>query len=129
MLFEYEVWIDWLITPQVTGSDHSWIPIKGITRSQCTPDQEKTLLMTKKGNYCYRVMHFGLKNVGATYQRSVIQETLSQPSVSLETQLVAIISIVEPGNSWIISILKYIEEGMKPNEMKEAALSSTREGD
>ena len=32
-------------------------------------DQEKTFFITSKGLFCYRVMPFGLKNAGATYQR------------------------------------------------------------
>ena len=32
-------------------------------------DQEKTTLVTPTGNYHYKVMSFGLKNVGSTYQR------------------------------------------------------------
>ena len=32
-------------------------------------DQEKTTFITSQGLYCYRVMSFGLKNVGAMYQR------------------------------------------------------------
>ena len=34
-------------------------------------DQEKTSFVTGQGIYYYRVMPFGLKNVGATYQRLV----------------------------------------------------------
>ncbi|KAJ9560505.1 hypothetical protein OSB04_005665 [Centaurea solstitialis] len=36
-----------------------------------TDDQEKTAFMTDKGINCYKVMPFGLKNAGSTYQRLV----------------------------------------------------------
>ena len=45
---------------------------QGYHQIPMTPsDQEKTTFITPRGAYCYRVMSFGLKNAGATYQRMV----------------------------------------------------------
>ena len=35
----------------------------------CEDDQEKTSFVTSQGLFCYKVMPFGLKNAGVTYQR------------------------------------------------------------
>ena len=35
-------------------------------------DLEKTTFITLWGTFCYKVMSFGLKNVGATHQRTMV---------------------------------------------------------
>ena len=47
-------------------------------------DQEKTSFVTAQGTYCYRVMPFGLKNAGATYQRLVNRMFQKQIGVTME---------------------------------------------
>ena len=47
-------------------------------------DQEKTSFITGQGTYCYRVMPFGLKNAGATYQRLVNKMFQKQIGASME---------------------------------------------
>ena len=39
--------------------------------SMHVPDQEHTLFIIDRGLYYYKVIPFGLKNAGATYQRLV----------------------------------------------------------
>ncbi|GJZ98021.1 reverse transcriptase domain-containing protein [Tanacetum coccineum] len=47
-------------------------------------DEEKTAFYTDKGTYCYTKMSFGLKNVGATYQRLVDSDFQTQLGRNLE---------------------------------------------
>ncbi|KAM2680987.1 hypothetical protein EV2_012705 [Malus domestica] len=48
------------------------------------PDQEHTAFTTDKGLYCYKVMLFGLKNAGGTYQRLVNSMFAEQIGKSME---------------------------------------------
>ena len=50
-------------------------------------DQEKTSFITRQGTYCYRVMPFGLKNAGATYQRLVNKMFQKQIGTSMEVYI------------------------------------------
>ena len=50
-------------------------------------DQEKTSFVTRQGTYCYQVMPFGLKNVGATYQRLENRMFHKQIGASMEVYI------------------------------------------
>ena len=47
-------------------------------------DQEKTAFVTPIGNYHYKVMPFGLKNAGSTYQRMMTRMFESQLGKNIE---------------------------------------------
>ena len=47
-------------------------------------DQEKTAFVTLIGNYHYKVMPFGLKNAGSTYQRMMTKMFKSQLGKNIE---------------------------------------------
>ncbi|XP_072061951.1 uncharacterized protein [Arachis hypogaea] len=49
-------------------------------------DEEKTTFITDQGNFCYRVMPFGLKNAGATYQSLMDKIFQKQIGKNMEVQ-------------------------------------------
>ncbi|KAL0742023.1 hypothetical protein Bca4012_083536 [Brassica carinata] len=50
-------------------------------------DREKTAFITDRGTYCYKVMPFGLKNAGATYQRLVNRMFSEQLEKTMEVYI------------------------------------------
>ena len=50
-------------------------------------DQEKTAFITDCGTYCYKVMSFGLKNAGATYQLLVNRMFSQQLGKTMEVYI------------------------------------------
>jgi len=50
-------------------------------------DQEITAFITDRRTYCYKVMHFGLKNVGARYQKLVNQMFALQMGKAMEVYI------------------------------------------
>ncbi|KAL5808663.1 hypothetical protein ACOSQ3_029354 [Xanthoceras sorbifolium] len=50
-------------------------------------DQEKTSFITERGIFCYKVMPFGLKNAGATYQRLVNKMFASMLGQTMEVYI------------------------------------------
>ncbi|XP_039022787.1 uncharacterized protein LOC120155295 [Hibiscus syriacus] len=56
---------------------HAWFSFmdgfSGYNQIKMNPeDMEKTTFITMWGTFCYKVMPFGLKNAGATYQRAMV---------------------------------------------------------
>ena len=50
-------------------------------------DQENTVFLTPTGNYHYKVMPFGLKNVGSTYQRMITKMFNPQLGKTIEVYI------------------------------------------
>ncbi|XP_013629770.1 PREDICTED: uncharacterized protein LOC106335718 [Brassica oleracea var. oleracea] len=50
-------------------------------------DREKTAFITDRGTYCYKVMPFGLKNAGETYQRLVNKMFADKLGVTMEVYI------------------------------------------
>ena len=50
-------------------------------------DQEKTTFVTPTGNYHYKVMSFGLKNAGSTYQRMLTKMFEPQLGKNIEVYI------------------------------------------
>ncbi|GJS16311.1 hypothetical protein Tco_0410783 [Tanacetum coccineum] len=57
---------------------------QAVTNEMAREDEEKTAFYTEQGTYCYMKMPFGLKNMGATYQRLVDPTFQSQKGRNLE---------------------------------------------
>ena len=66
--------IDTLVDNIAKNSWFSFIDgFSGYNQIRMAPeDREKTAFVIMWGTFCYKVMPFGLKNVGATYQRAMV---------------------------------------------------------
>ncbi|XP_016185917.1 uncharacterized protein LOC107627603 [Arachis ipaensis] len=67
-------------------------------------DQSKTAFITDFGNYCYKVMPFGLKNAGATYQRLMDKVFAKQIGRNIEVYVDDMVAKTQIGNNHVTDL-------------------------
>ena len=72
-------------------------------------DMEKTTLLTMWGTFCYKVMPFGLKNVGATYQRAMVTLFHDRMHKEIEVYVNDMIAKFEGEDDHVVNLRKLFE--------------------
>ena len=72
-------------------------------------DMEKTTFITLWGTLCYKVMSFGLKNVGATYQRAMVALFHDMMHKEIEVYMDDMIAKLRTKEEHLISLRKLFE--------------------
>jgi len=72
-------------------------------------DMEKTTFITLWGTFCYKVMPFGLKNVGATYQRAMVTLFHDMMHREIKVYVDDMIAKSESENDHIVNLRKLFE--------------------
>jgi hypothetical protein len=75
-------------------------------------DKGKTTFVTPWGTFCYKVMSFGLKNVGATYQRAMVTLFHDMMHKDIEACMDDMIAKSKEGESHV-QILKKLFERLR----------------
>ncbi|XP_072058142.1 uncharacterized protein [Arachis hypogaea] len=78
-------------------------------------DQNKTAFITEYGNYCYKVMPFGLKNAGATYQRLMDKVFAKQIGRNIEVYVDDMVAKTKIGNNHLHDLAKIFGQLQKYN--------------
>ena len=72
-------------------------------------DREKTIFITMWETFCYKVIPFGLKNVGATYQRVMVTLFHDMMHKEIEVYVDDLIAKSQEGESHVENLQKLIE--------------------
>ncbi|XP_072087011.1 uncharacterized protein [Arachis hypogaea] len=78
-------------------------------------DQDKTAFITDFGNYCYKVMPFGLKNAGATYQRLMDKVFAKQIGRNIEVYVDDMVAKTKTGDNHITDLAEIFGQIRKYN--------------
>ena len=72
-------------------------------------DMEKTTFLTMWGTFCYKVMPFGLKNDGATYQRAMVMLFHDMMHKEIEVYVDDIIAKSQGEDDHVVNLRKLFE--------------------
>ncbi|XP_072071691.1 uncharacterized protein [Arachis hypogaea] len=88
----------------------------GYNQIQMHPsNQNKTAFITEYGNYCYKVMPFGLKNAGATYQRLMDKIFAKQLGRNIEFYVDDMVAKTKIGNNHLDDLTEIFGQLRKYN--------------
>jgi hypothetical protein len=80
-------------------------------------DKAKTTFVTPWGTYCYKVMPFGLKNAGATYQRAMVALFHDMMHKEIEVYVDDMIAKSKKGEDHV-KVLRKLFERLRKYELK-----------
>jgi len=80
-------------------------------------DKVKTTFVTPWGTYCYKVMPFGLKNAGATYQRAMVTLFHDMMHKEIEVYVDDMIAKSKRGED-LVKVLRKLFERLRKYELK-----------
>ena len=78
-------------------------------------DQEKTTLITLWGTFCYKVMPFGLKNAGATYQRATVTLFHDLMHKEIEVYVDDMIAKSRPEKNHVVTLVSFLNDCRNSN--------------
>jgi len=80
-------------------------------------NKEKTTFVTSWGTFCYKVMPFGLKNAGATYQRAMVTLFHDMMHKEIEVYMDDMIAKCREGENHV-QILKKLFERLRKYKLR-----------
>ena len=80
-------------------------------------DMEKTTFLTMWGTFCYKVMPFGLKNVGVTYQKAMVTLFHDMMHKEIEVYMDDMIAKSQGEDDHVVNLRKLFER-LRKSQLK-----------
>nr|XP_034900655.1 LOW QUALITY PROTEIN: uncharacterized protein LOC118038417 [Populus alba] len=111
--------IDMLVDNAARSSTYSFMDgFSGYNQIRMAPeDREKTTFITPWGTFCYKVMPFGLKNAGATYQRAMVTLFHDMMHKEIEVYVDDVVAKSKEGENHV-QVLKKLFERLRKYKLR-----------